>query len=70
MVGGEKEKVNVNELPQKAWIQYETVDTDIDVDMETAVKILEQLDEEYEDALEFLELLKEEGENQHAKHIF
>ena len=66
MAGGEKKKIKVEELPQNAWIQYGVVDTDIEVDEETALKILEQLDEEYDDALEFLDILRDGGEKEES----
>jgi len=62
MVKGEREKVKVEGLPQKAWVQYGVVDTDIEVDEETALMLLEELDDEYEDAIEFLAMLKDEEE--------
>ena len=62
MAEGKIKKVKVEELPQKAWMQYETVDTDIEVDEKTALMLLEDLDDEYEDALEFLAMLKDEEE--------
>jgi len=70
VVGGIEKRINIEEIPKVAWTQYGVTESDIDVDMETALKILEQLDDEYDDELEFLELLKEERENQHAKHRF
>ena len=62
MVETREKRINIEEIPKVAWTQYGVTESDIDVDMETALEILEDLDDEYEDELEFLAMLKDEEE--------
>jgi len=62
MAEGKVKRINIEEIPKVAWTQYGVTESDIEVDEETALMLLEDLDDEYEDALEFLAMLKDEEE--------
>jgi len=62
MAEDREKRINIEEIPKVAWTQYGVTESDIDVDMETAMAVLEELDDEYEDELEFLAMLKDEEE--------
>jgi len=52
-------KVSIENVHIVAWTQYGITESDMDTDIKTALKILEELDREYEDITEFLEILRE-----------